>query len=227
MAVADDGQCSLPEAIGNANNDSQLYASAGECAAGAGADTITLGGGTYTLNSAYGGSAYGSDNGLPPITSEIVIDGNSATIERDTVTPAPDFRILAVRSGGDLTMNDTTISGGNAGVFGGGGIYNRGTATLTNSTVSGNSAEAFGGGIDNAYGGTVTLTNSTVSGNVAYYGGGILNNGTATLTNSTVSGNMAYDGGGIYNGTATLTNSTVSGNAARLGGGILTATPSR
>ncbi len=115
----------------------------------AGADTITLSGGTYTLNSAYGGFAYGSDNGLPLITSEIVIDGNGATIERDTVTPAPDFRILAVSSGGDLTLERDDGQRW-CGVSGGGGIYNSGTVTLTNSTVSGNSAEDGGGGIDNA-----------------------------------------------------------------------------
>ncbi len=42
VAMADDGQCSLPEAILNANLDSQLYITPGECAAGCGADTITL-----------------------------------------------------------------------------------------------------------------------------------------------------------------------------------------
>lgn len=40
--IAVDGVCSLREAITNANGDSQLSASAGECAAGSGTDTITF-----------------------------------------------------------------------------------------------------------------------------------------------------------------------------------------
>ncbi len=54
-----DGDCSLSEAIANANDTTtgQPYI---DCAAGdpVGADTIILAGNTYTLNSAYGGAAY-------------------------------------------------------------------------------------------------------------------------------------------------------------------------
>ena len=39
---ADDGSCTLREAIANANSDSQLFATAGERAAGSGSDTITF-----------------------------------------------------------------------------------------------------------------------------------------------------------------------------------------
>ena len=146
------------------------------------------------------------------------------------------FRIFAIDSSGNLTLNETTVSGGVAvGSFPanlGGGVFNRGTATLTHSTVSGNSTGG-GGGVYNR--GTLTLTYSTVSGNsAAFSGGGVFNYfGTATLTHSTVSGNSAtrFDGGGVFNGagtttptnsTAILTNSTVSGNSAGgSGGGVL------
>ena len=52
---------------------------------------------------------YGS-NGLPVMTSAITIEGNGNTISRQS--GSPDFRILAVGSGGNLTLNSATISGG-------------------------------------------------------------------------------------------------------------------
>jgi hypothetical protein len=123
---------------------------------------------------------------------------------------------------GTLTLNNSTVSGNSAGLFGG-GILNGGTMTLNNSTVSGNTATDDGGGIWNS--GTLTLNNSTVSGNTSTNnGGGIRNSGTLTLSKSTLSGNKATDGGGIYNfrnGILALKNSILSGNrATRAGGGI-------
>ncbi|MGH8571293.1 MAG: choice-of-anchor Q domain-containing protein, partial [Gammaproteobacteria bacterium] len=144
-----------------------------------------------------------------------MIQGNGSTIRR--ASSAPQFRIVAVESTGDLTLQDTTLSGGAAagdGARPGGGVFNDDALTLINSTVSGNSAGTYGGGVSNT--GTLTLTNSTVSGNSARYGGGVLSAGTLTLTNSTVSGNSAFgDGGGVFtSGTLTLDQSLVSGNSA-------------
>ena len=161
-------------------------------------------------------SGYFGTNGLPVITSEITITGNGHTIQRQS--GAPHFRLLEVSSTGDLTLEDTTLSGGASYYNNGGGIFNdHGSLTLSNSTVSGNSASAAeGGGILDFYG-RVTLTNSTVSGNSAGLGGGILDfYGSLTLSNSTVSGNSASEGGGIvgWGGSLTLSNSTVSGNSA-------------
>ena len=47
--VADDGVCTLREAITAANTDTPSGSAPGECPAGNGADTITLPAGTYTL----------------------------------------------------------------------------------------------------------------------------------------------------------------------------------
>ena len=140
-------------------------------------------------------------------------------IERDS--GAPDFRILSVSYyGGDLTLNDVTISGGQGTT--GGGIYSFGTLTLNDSIVTGNYSSDSGGGIANF--GTMTLNRSEVSYNSTYaysYGGGIL--GYGTLIDSSVHHNTAGSGGGIsaLNG-FTLINSTVSENEAtfRHGGGI-------
>ncbi|MGH8490520.1 MAG: choice-of-anchor Q domain-containing protein, partial [Gammaproteobacteria bacterium] len=152
--------------------------------------------------------------------STITLQGRNSTIQRES--NAPEFRILAVASSGDLTLHSTTVSGGSAYDLpdDGGGVYNSGILTLTNSTVSGNGSLGDGSGIANT--GTLTVSNSTVTDNYAVYGvgGGVFNSGTLTLTNSTVSGNSLYTGSysyapgcGVFNsGTAILTNSTVSGN---------------
>lgn len=227
VVVADDGDCSLIEAIVNANNDSALYASPGECVAGAGADTINLpAGGSFTLTAAYGYEYY-SDTGLPLIDSDITIEGNGAEITRDGA--AGPFRILAVGAGGDLTLNDATLSNGYA-EEDGGGVYNYGYALLQNVTLSGNYAYDDGGGLENDTG-TMVIDNCTISLNTAgQLGGGVSSEdgGVLTIRNNTqITGNIATDvGGGLVadeSGLITINNSAITGNQAPLvGGGIAT-----
>ncbi len=183
-----DAQCSLIEAIENANDTTDGLVH-DDCAAGdpAGADTINLpAGSTFTLNDTTGA--------LPAITTNITIEGNGATIERDS--GAAKFRIFAVNATGDLTLNEATISGGDVTDmhFSGGGVYNAGTLTINDSTISGNTANG---------------------------GGGVLNIGAVTINNSTISGNDASDGGGggVYNLAGVYFNhSIVSGNTATFAG---------
>jgi hypothetical protein len=211
--------CSLVEAIDNANNDAATHP---ECMAGTGADVITLAGNTYSYN--YAG---GPGVALPTITSNLTIEGNGATIQK--LPNISSFRILEVDSG-NLTLNQTTISGGS--YENGGGIYSRNsTLTLNNSTVSGNSASGHpvpyytdGGGmlVENS---TVTLNNSIVSGNSADddAGGIFTRQSYLTLNNSIISENIAGgNGGGISNFYSLLTvnDSTISGNRAQIGGGM-------
>jgi hypothetical protein len=242
--VADDGVCTVREAITAANTDTASGATAGECPAGVGADTIELDISLTYLLDVVDNSTEG-ENGLPSITSEITINGNGSTIQRDAL--APDFRIFHLGVGGTLTLNDVTITGGVASgplVSGqrGGGIYNNGAVTFSNSTfltivdstisdnsaadgLRGNSASLTGGGIY-ILGSAIIINNSTISGNSApsLQGGGIWNRGSfLTIVDSTISDNSAADGGGIWNrgSLATVTRSTISGNSATLvGGGI-------
>jgi hypothetical protein len=206
----------LIDAIDAANNNGE-------------ADLLSLASGcTYVLESV-NNDAHGF-NGLPSITSGIIINGNGATIERSSAVGTPDFRIFHVAAGGDLTLNQLTVRNGTAsGTFPGnigGGIGNWGAAKLVDVTVRDNRSNAAGGGIGNN--GTLELVNSTVTRNSATdLGGGIANAnvGTVQSTDSTVSYNSATstgEGGGIYNdGVVELTSSTVgSGNLARNGGGI-------
>jgi len=215
--VADDGQCTLREAITAANADSASGSMTGECIAGSGDDIITLPAGTYTLAL----SGTGEDNnatGDLDVTGNLTINGAGAT--STIIDGGAIDRVFHIFSGVTVEINDLKITNGSNTV--GGAIYNfGGTLTLNNTTVSGNTAGATGGG-GGVYnnGGTLTLNHSTISNNTADYGGGIYNywnTAVLTLNNSTVSDNTAgAKGGGISNnrGTLTLNNSTVSGNTA-------------
>ncbi|MBX2999504.1 MAG: hypothetical protein KF893_13390 [Caldilineaceae bacterium] len=206
------GTCSLVDAILAANGD----ATVNNCvhSGTAGADTIDLQV-DVTLMDPYAASA----NGLPPVTSEITVEGNNRTISRHAGASV-EFRIFEVEASGALTLNEVTISGGLRSLGPGGGIYNNGTLTVTNSLITGNEAE-YGGGLAN-YMGDVTITNSTLSGNTADYGGGIANYlGNMTIADSTLSGNTADYGGGLISnmGDVTIADSILSGNTAYFSGG--------
>jgi CSLREA domain-containing protein len=206
-------QCSLREAIINANQNNQ--SGSADCPAGVGEDTINfnlVSPATITLASQL------------PITdsAELTIDSGSANI---TVSGNRNgsfvngVRVFQVDSGAKLTLNNLTVANGNAAVPGsageGGGIHNSGTLTVSNSTISDNLA-GLGGGIYNQPSGTLTVSNSTISGNSANFVGGIYNQGTLTVNNSTISSNTAFiEIGGIYgspNTTTTLKNTIVANN---------------
>jgi hypothetical protein len=229
--------CTLAAAIAAAITDTAT----GGCPAGSGADTIVLpAGSTHILTSA-NNRTYGA-TGLPVISSAITIEGKGSTIARATHAPA--FRLFAVSRTGELTLKETTVSGGvvrtgSPPFNNGGGMANfGGTLTVLNSTIAGNSVDVFlyyggnsgGGGVYNR-GGTLTIANSTISGNSAERGGGggVKNSsGTAVVLNSTIAGNAIgshHSGGGVYNrdGTLIVLNSTISGNnvSCGFGGGVL------
>src|SRR5215831_2805814 len=230
--IIPDGQCSLVEAIVNANNDAATHP---DCPAGSGADTIVLpANANVTLSNPYV-TFYSPPNrppflpplssipaGLPRITSQINIEGNGAIIARQANAPA--FGLIDVRGNfdglgsrvnpGDLTLQNVTLSGGSS--FG--GLSNDGTLTIKNSTISGNTGRGVN---NNNYRAALTIENSTISGNA---GGGVHNYyGTLTVANSTISGNTSnFGGGGLDNsaGTVSVTNSTISNNTGSVGGGV-------
>src|SRR5262245_36075774 len=181
--IAPDGQCSLIEAIINANNDAATHA---DCAAGSGGDTIMLASNaSVTLTNRIDSTTFG-DVGLPLISSRITIEGNGATIARQA-NATDFFGHIVVTNSGNLTLRQVTLSGGSFGGFG--GIGNHGTLTIENSTITGNTDHGGGGGISNS--GTATIRNSTISNNTSNYGGGgISNAGNLTIKNSVLSNNM-------------------------------------
>jgi CSLREA domain-containing protein len=169
------GQCSLREAIANANADNQSGST--DCAAGTGNDTITFDisrtitlGSELTITDAAALTIAGPAGG-------ITVSGNNAV------------RVFLVNS--TFSANPATGTGG--------GICNLGALAVTNCTFSDNSAANIGGGIHNI--GTLTVTNGTFSGNSAPSGGGGIRNsspGATTLRNSIVANSTA---GGECEGT--------------------------
>ena len=232
-----DGNCSLREAILNANNNG----SGGhpDCTGGSGADTIILtSGSTYTLSLAGAGTSAG-DLDIDDITNAAL------TIQASSTTPAiidgGDIdRVLDVALGsGNVTLNNITIQNGNTtgqATTSGGGISFGSNAilTLTNSSVLSNiaaNAGQCGAGIYNNTAATINITNSTIADNTCSVaatsdGGGLFKGlgGIVNITNSTFSTNSAgKDGGGAqFNaGTANITNSTFYNNIAGNRGGAI------
>jgi CSLREA domain-containing protein len=220
--VANDGLCTLREAILAANSGSSSGSAPGECPAGSGTDIIIVPAGTYTLNPTLGQ--------LPYVTEELRIVGDAASttiiqasdcnpVTNDTCTH--DFRVFAVNSSGNLTLENLTIRHGNrsgASDTVGGGVVNFGVLTIVNSIVTSNRAN-YGGGVNNYWTtATAIITGSTISGNYAVdYGGGICNWATLEIANSTISGNTADRGAGVFmysTSVLTLVESSVTDNLA-------------
>ena len=227
-----DGICTLPDAIIAANTN----AASGSCSAGSGPDTIEL---QVDVALTAVAETNQGPNGLVSVTSTIIINGNGHTISR--TGGSPDFRIFRVTTGGTLTLNNLTITGGllTTGDFtsgSGGGIrVNGGTATLNSVTMTGNTALQFGGALEHVNG-TVTINNSTFTNNTTTSGGGALDtwaSGTGasssmTVNNTVINNNQAvtnggaiYIGGGSATSTVDLNQVTITNNtASNLGGAI-------
>ena len=177
------------------------------------------------------------ENGLPSIATDIVINGNGGTIQRDPDS-ADSFRIFHVADTGVLTLNDVAIRNGatpetTPGVRGGAGIFNRGTLNIENSVIENNHNDFGGGGIY-SNGVAVNIANSRISGNTAGRGGGGIRNqgGVLSITDSVISGNESLRAGGGINGdagtgTINLTRCTIANNTARDPGGGISVNESR
>jgi hypothetical protein len=237
VAVANDGICSLREAIKNANANAQVDNT--DCPAGSGTDTLQLAAAsTYTLLDADPDDPL---NGLPTITSTMIVAGNGATIARssgltcflDGTLQAGEFRLLNINPTGNLTLSDLSLRNGCVDTNGngyGGAIRATGPLTLAQVVVDGNRAARGAGGIEvrrvTLMGNVpLSISDSTLSNNFAAESGGAIGtaaNTSTTITSSTIVGNTAGIGeaGGIQNiGTLTLVNSTVIDNTARGAGG--------
>ncbi len=225
-AVANDGSCSLAEAIVVANLDIAVGAMAGDCPAGSGADVIALQPGAMYL---FADGAYGDINqgphALPVVTTQITIEGHGATLSRSAM--APQFRILRVGETGALSLANLTIENGRAAdqpgfssAGDGGCIYSDGDLHLTDCTLrscrAGDSPVGAGnggrGGAIYFFGGNFSITSTLVEDSAA---------GDAPLS-------AGGSGGAIYTGSGSLEilDSVISANHAGnglsggFGGGI-------
>jgi CSLREA domain-containing protein len=212
LAVDSGGNTSLRAAIMEAN-------------ALAGADTVSLAAGTYTLSRA-GTHENAANTGDLDITDSLTISGAGANATY--VDGGALDRVFQVHNGSTVNIQGVTVRNGAAPDYGG-GLYVSGGAnqvTLTGVVVAGNAATS-GGAIYN-YQSLLTVVDSAIEGNtVSEWGGGLYNDrGTVSFDRVAVTGNSAgEDGGGLYNfglgSSMTLTNVTVSGNMALGTGGAL------
>lgn len=222
----------------DASGNTTLRSAIMEANALAGADTITLGAGTYTLSLAGNESGTYAVSGDLDVTSEIIIEGAGAGV---TILDAAQIdRLFEVFPTGNLTLRNLTVTGGRATT--GGAITNGGTLTIENCEFVGNQAQVFGGAIAQVPSSAPTLTirdsvfedNSVVgpATTAAPMGGAIyLGHGTASLARVTFEGNSsAGDGGAIAvaiqssgSGTpvVTIVDSTFVENTATRDGGAL------
>jgi uncharacterized repeat protein (TIGR01451 family) len=209
VLIADDGLCSLREAIINANNNAATHP---DCAAGSGSsNTLVLpAGAAFTLPDA------------------AVADGLGQT---GLVDDAGEFRLLYVLPQGRLTVQDLTLANACASgnidnhtdAANGGAILSRGELNLRRSWLSGNSAGMSGGGVGQQ--GVTLIETSTLTGNWSTIGGAVMSAaGSTTVRNSTLSNNVAGTGGGAItavNSTLHLEHSTLVDNTSTDGGGVM------
>ncbi len=204
--------CSLANAITAANND----AATGGCVAGSGADTIKLSA-NITLSA-----------NLPQITSEITLEGGNYQIDAGT------WRRIFDVNNADFTVNNLTLTQGNAGGAHGGIIRARNSdLTLSNVVIDKGKSGNNGGGVYfDGSSKTLTITGSVFSGNATNdakggKGGGLYVKASSgsSIKTSTFSSNTAITtGGAIHNdGALSIENSTIYSNSSTgNGGGVYT-----
>jgi CSLREA domain-containing protein len=132
--AADDGQCTLREAMVAANTDMASGGALGECTAGPGDDMIDMVGISVTIQLA---------SSLPAITSNVVFEGPGATNLTIRRNSGGDYRIFAVDTGATVRISGLAIGNGLA-IVAGGGIYNAGTLTVNHCTIADNEAVGEG-----------------------------------------------------------------------------------
>ena len=226
--VADDGTCSLREAVTAANDDSPSGARTGECEAGAGADRVVVPAGTYTLTRA-GARENDNETGDLDLSSDVTVVGSGAAVT--TVDADQIDRALDVVSG-DAVIEKATITNGLSpdgldevvdskgaqvapATSGepGGGIRARAVLTLTDVVVTGNATGR--GGAEAADVSPDCLLG--ISGDGGEGGGVAAENAQLTISRSTVEGNTTGIGGSVVEGGA-CGDAGAGGN----GGGIAT-----
>ncbi|WP_420643728.1 PKD domain-containing protein [Candidatus Leptofilum sp.] len=222
--VADDGQCTLREAITAANLDTASGSNPGECIAGSGDDLIDLTG----LN----GVILLTDR-LPDIASNMIVQGPDATLL--TLDGGGNGRIFTIVAG-TVTVADLAITNGYEGVSDGrgGGIFNSSpdevrieNSIIRDNAVLGDNPETFcsstgslffggGGGIFHTGNGTLYIVNTTITDNSATGGHG----GSHGYGTGGGGGGGAF-GGGLFNdgGTVHLVNSDFTDNSVTGGRG--------
>ena len=218
--VLADGECSIIEAILNANGDDQ--SGSRDCAPGQGQDRILLPTGTIDFS-----RPYDAINALPPITGTLVIQGDNTRFRRSDT--APSMRFLQVDAFGRLELNDLILEGGGGEGVDSGAIANRGVLVVRRSRLQDN-VGASGGAIfagDRGYYPDLgpiktTIIHSRLVNNHAREGGGVMSKeGELLIEGSLLEGNHSRENGGaiLASNVMTVTHSRIVGNQADEDGG--------
>ncbi|MCQ4166912.1 CSLREA domain-containing protein [Tahibacter harae] len=225
-SVANDGACSLREAITAANNQAASGAAAGECGAGVPApyDEILLPAGSFRLERTGAADDTNANGDLDVRRGGLHIVGAGADLSEirgDRNERVFDIGAgLAAPAGPAVTLRGLTIRNGRA--DSGGGIRSAAgwPVQIDACTIANNSADTAGG-IDAA--GPLGLTLSTLHANSATAptgpgGGGLRYTGTtpAQLRNVSFEANdsLTDAGAALFVGPAQLNNVTVAGNSS-------------
>jgi hypothetical protein len=231
---ADGSNCTLRQAIENADNDTQTNAS---CAAGLGDDTITFDSSLFGQTIALGSELLIN----PTTTGTLTIQGpGAAGLEVDGGNGWRVFHIAstAFPTANAVTIHGLTISNGSVTNANGGGILNQGslhldrdfvsdnTATASSTGGTTNQATALGGGIESS-GGLLSVSFSQIAGNTvtSTAGGGSTSN-TATARGGGIHASGDFAGiltigqSSIYGNTATATATGTGAQAIAEGGGV-------
>ena len=174
---------------------------------------------TYTMTQTLTISDDGTDN-------SVTINGNGSTLDGDG-----SYRIFEITSGGELVIENMTLTGGKA-AGRGGAIYSYAgklTADSVLFTLNDN-GNWSGGALATSNGSVVEITDSQFTYNAGYSAGAIFHDagGSMTLTNVDMSNNSANgslgDGGAIISAaTLFIIGGTYENNAANLDGGFMVA----
>lgn len=224
--AANDGRCTLREAITAANTNTASGAAAGECVAGSASATDTIVFNIFEL-CPVSGCAINLLSPLPDISTPMSI-GPSLThkIQRSSGASS-NFRIFNVTTTGTVTFSGLTVNGGIAYPLSGGAIrnVNSGKVVVTNCVF--NTNVGSDGAAISTSSGEVVVSDSAFNKNNAILSGAALSTGSGrlTLTNCSFTDNLATNGdGGMLNATSapvTIMRCTITGNSAANAGGAI------
>ncbi len=118
---------------------------------------------------------------------KILGEGSGATIDANSKA-----RVLYISSGANVTIENITLTNGNASENGG-GVYvdASGTFTMESGTITGNNATSDGGGVLVQSGATFNMKGGSITSNTATYAGGLTLLGTFNRQGGTISENTS------------------------------------
>jgi predicted outer membrane repeat protein len=162
--------------------------------------------------------SYGLTAALPPISENLTINGDHATLERSAAAGTPEFALLTVGLNhgsaiGTLATSNLNIRNGDPGIN-----LVQGTLSVQGGTFISNTTA-----ISSTFYTTLSVTGARFTDNTGREGGAIFSSWNTNVTDSTFTGNSALLGGAVYAqyGTQTIAHCHFAGNTATGAGGAL------